>query len=81
VQQLPGKWLPMLDDLVASLLPSDDTLRRNWLKRAPRYLSRALRTSRYLPLSEREKALFEELLNSARAEKKWAGVEVDFRSK
>ena len=81
VRQLPGKWLPMVDELVASSLPPEDTLRRNWLKRAPRYLGRALRTSRYLPMSESERGRCEELLHAALAEEKWVGVEVHFRSK
>lgn len=57
VNLLPGKWLPRVDDAIAAVLPEDDTVRRNWLRRAPRYLGRALRIGRYLPMTRQEREI------------------------
>ena len=78
VQQLPGKWLPLIDELVASCLPDDDDARRTWLKRAPRYLDRLLRSQRYLPLTDEEMAAVRDALQERRDDAEWAGVDVAF---
>jgi len=54
VSELPGKWLPRIDEVIATILPSADTLRRQWLLRAPRYLGRALRAEHTIPLTQDE---------------------------
>jgi urocanate hydratase len=75
----PGKWLPMLDDLVAACIPAEDSLRRSWIKRAPRYLGRSLRTKRYLPMSfEETRRCVQAFQDQIRGET-WQGIEAYFQ--
>jgi hypothetical protein len=78
VTELPGKWLPLLDEVVASTLPADDFLRRNWLKRAPRYLGRALRTSRYVPMTDSEMRACVKTIETQLGADEWSGLNVHF---
>lgn len=50
--------LRRLDALALNALPEDDLERRHWITRAPRYLPRALRTERSLPMSREEEQRF-----------------------
>jgi Urocanase Rossmann-like domain len=50
--------LRQLDLLAAQILPEQDAERQNWIARAPRYLSRALRLERRVAMSERERSAF-----------------------
>jgi hypothetical protein len=54
------QWLPRLDSCVAEILPTDDLLRRRWLRLAPRYLGRMAQRRRVIRLSEAELAQFRE---------------------
>ena len=48
--------LRQLDLLAGKIVPEEDLERQNWITRAPRYLSRALRLERRVAMSERERA-------------------------
>jgi Urocanase Rossmann-like domain len=50
--------LRQLDLLASRILPREDAERQNWIARAPRYLPRALRLERGLPMTEKECAQF-----------------------
>lgn len=50
--------LRQLDLLAGQTLPAEDLERQNWIVRAPRYLSRALRLERGVAMSERERSKF-----------------------
>jgi hypothetical protein len=50
--------LRQLDLLAGQMLPADDLERQNWIARAPRYLSRALRLERCVAMTERENSAF-----------------------
>jgi urocanate hydratase len=50
--------LRQLDLLAGQVMPQDDTERQNWVTRAPRYLSRALRLERRVAMTEQESAAF-----------------------
>jgi hypothetical protein len=50
--------LRQLDLLAGQMLPADDLERQNWIARAPRYLSRALRLERCVAMTERERSAF-----------------------
>jgi hypothetical protein len=50
--------LRQLDLLAGQMLPADDLERQNWIARAPRYLSRALRLERCVAMTERERLAF-----------------------
>jgi hypothetical protein len=50
--------LRQLDLLAGQILPADDLERQNWIARAPRYLSRALRLERCVAMTERESSAF-----------------------
>jgi urocanate hydratase len=50
--------LRQLDLLAGQVMPQDDTERQNWVTRAPRYLSRALRLERCVAMTEQESATF-----------------------
>jgi Urocanase Rossmann-like domain len=50
--------LRQLDLLADQVLPQDDRERQNWIARAPRYLSRALRLERRVAMTEQESAAF-----------------------
>ncbi|HEY3990060.1 MAG TPA: hypothetical protein VGM02_12230 [Acidobacteriaceae bacterium] len=50
--------LRQLDLLAAQVLPHDDAERQNWVARAPRYLSRALRLGRCVTMTGEERAAF-----------------------
>jgi hypothetical protein len=80
VSELPGKWLPMLDEAVASCLPVDDYERKNWLRRAPRYVGRPLRTKRYLPMTAAEIRCCEGIFQGELDGGPWKGLEVHFKS-
>jgi urocanate hydratase len=53
-----GQWLRRLDTLAAAALPEDDTERRHWITRAPRYLPRAFRSERFLDMDASEARSF-----------------------
>jgi urocanate hydratase len=72
----PGKWLPLLDDLVATYIPLDDAVRRSWVRRAPRYLGRTLRTKRYLPMTPDETRRCVEAFAQLQGEG-WQGIEAN----
>ena len=78
VAPLPGKWLPLVDAVIAACLPIDDSIRRNWLKRAPRYLGRAMRMERHLPLTAEELEQCTAALRERGKDPEWAGLEVHF---
>jgi hypothetical protein len=71
----PGKWLPLLDDLVAACIPVEDSVRRNWISRSPRYLGRTLRTKRYLPLTIEETQRCLEAFRQEMQGERWQGIE------
>ena len=48
--------LRQLDLLAGKIVPEEDLERQNWIARAPRYLSRALRLERRVAMSEQERA-------------------------
>jgi hypothetical protein len=50
--------LRQLDLLAGQILPAKDVERQNWIARAPRYLSRALRLERRVAMNERERSAF-----------------------
>ena len=50
--------LRQLDLLAGQMLPADDLERQNWIARAPRYLSRALRLERCVAMTEGERSAF-----------------------
>lgn len=50
--QAPALWLPRLDALALSLLPSEASQTRRWLERAPRYLGRLAQNTRVLHVSD-----------------------------
>ncbi len=50
--------LRQLDLLASQMLPTEDLERQNWIARAPRYLSRALRLERCVAMTERERSAF-----------------------
>jgi urocanate hydratase len=50
--------LRQLDLLAGEVLPQDDRERQNWVARAPRYMSRALRLERRVAMTEQESAAF-----------------------
>lgn len=50
--------LRQLDLLAGQILPQPDLERQNWIARAPRYLSRALRLERRVRMTEDESAAF-----------------------
>jgi urocanate hydratase len=50
--------LRQLDLLAGQILPPNDIERQNWIARAPRYLSRALRLERRVVMNERERSAF-----------------------
>jgi len=50
--------LRQLDLLATQVLPQDDIERQNWVTRAPRYVSRALRRERHVAMTEQESAAF-----------------------
>jgi hypothetical protein len=50
--------LRQLDLLAGQTLPPDDLERQNWIARAPRYLSRALRLERCVAMTKRERSAF-----------------------
>jgi len=81
VSSLPGKWLPMVDEIVASCLPTQDHTRREWLQRAPRYLGRATRTRRYLALTNPELHRLEETLREEMVDPRWNGLHLEFDSR
>jgi hypothetical protein len=81
VPDLPGKWLPLVDEIVAGCLPPEDHLRRTWLKRAPRYLGRAMRVKRYLPLTSEEAQRIAEAFREETQDPRWDGLRVEFKAK
>ena len=50
--------LRQLDLLAGQILPQEDSERQNWIKRAPRYLPRAMRLERSAIMTEKERAEF-----------------------
>ncbi len=54
--------LRYVDQVVQQLLPAEDAARQNWITRAPRYLSRAMRLERSVPMSAAEAESFLEAL-------------------
>jgi urocanate hydratase len=50
--------LRQLDLLAGQIVPAKDLERQNWIARAPRYLSRALRLERRVAMNERERSAF-----------------------
>ena len=56
----PAMWLPRADALAAEALEREAEDRRRWLRLAPRYMGRALRTRRYVRMSKAELERFSE---------------------
>jgi hypothetical protein len=80
VRDLPGKWLPLVDEIVAGCLPSEDYVRRNWLKRAPRYVGRAMRANRNLPMTAREFERIVEVFKEEIQQARWDGIDLEFKA-
>ena len=53
-----ARWLPQLDTLAQQVLPTDDTLRRRWLRLAPRYLGRIAQKEHGVLFTAHESARF-----------------------
>lgn len=70
--------LRQLDLLAGQILPANDLERQNWIARAPRYLSRALRLERRVAMNERERSAFMAAVEERAQQGALAGrVEID----
>ena len=56
IQAATPAELRNIDEQLLSLIPANDTVRRRWIQRAPQYLREARSGSRWIWLSERERA-------------------------
>jgi hypothetical protein len=63
VNSNPARWLPRLDACAEAVVPAEDTLRRRWLRLAPRYLGRLAQRQHGVALTADERARFEVEVN------------------